>query len=145
MTWNFGDILDALPNALPADAPAFIHGNRTITWGETSHRSNNLARAILARGAKPGDKVAMSTTLAGRDPEAWPDAGHVVLSRKPQHLSFASGPHLGLGMNLARRELLVAISEFLAAIPPFQLKPRAEMEFHLGMIQPLALPLVWSR
>ena len=58
MTWNFGDILDALPKALPADAPAFIHGHRTITWGETSRRSNNLARAILARGAKPGDKVA---------------------------------------------------------------------------------------
>ncbi len=58
MTWNFGDILDALPKALPPDAPAFIHGNRTITWGETSRRSNNLARAILARGAKPGDKVA---------------------------------------------------------------------------------------
>ncbi|WP_068876537.1 MULTISPECIES: acyl-CoA synthetase [unclassified Phenylobacterium] len=58
MTWNFGDILDALPKALPADAPAFIHGDRTITWGETSRRSNNLARAILARSAKPGDKVA---------------------------------------------------------------------------------------
>ena len=58
MTWNFGDILDALPKALPADAPALIHGDRTITWGETSRRSNNLARAILARGAKPGDKVA---------------------------------------------------------------------------------------
>ena len=58
MTWNFGDILDALPKVLPPDAPAFIHGDRTITWGETSRRSNNLARAILARGAKAGDKVA---------------------------------------------------------------------------------------
>ena len=94
---------------------------------------------------KPGDKVAMSTTLAGRDPEAWDNPGTVILSRKPQHLSFASGPHLCLGLNLARRELFVAISEFLAAVPPFQLRPGTEMEFHLGMIQPLALPLVWSR
>ena len=66
MTWNFGDILDALPQALPAAAPAFMHGDRTITWGETSRRSNNLARAILARGAKPGDKVASSITWNGR-------------------------------------------------------------------------------
>lgn len=58
MTWNFGDILDALPKALPADAPAFIHADRVVTWSETTRRSNNLARALLAQGAKPGDKVA---------------------------------------------------------------------------------------
>ncbi len=58
MGWNFGDILDALPQVMPPAAPAFIHKDRTITWGETSRRSNNLARAILDRGAKPGDKVA---------------------------------------------------------------------------------------
>lgn len=58
MTWNFGDILDALPKVLPPDAPAFIQGDRMITWDETSRRSNNLAREILARGAKAGDKVA---------------------------------------------------------------------------------------
>ena len=51
MGWNFGDILDALPQVMPPAAPAFIHKDRTITWGETSRRSNNLARAILDRGA----------------------------------------------------------------------------------------------
>jgi len=58
MGWNFGDILDALPQVVAPGAPAFIHGDRTVTWAETTRRSNNLARAILARGAKPGDKVA---------------------------------------------------------------------------------------
>ncbi len=58
MPWNFGDILDAISPILPQDAPAFVHDGRRITWGETTKRSNNLARAFIERGAKPGAKVA---------------------------------------------------------------------------------------
>ena len=58
MAWNFGDILDAISPVLPQDAPALVHGERRITWGEMTKRSNNLARALIERGAKPGDKVA---------------------------------------------------------------------------------------
>ncbi|MEI9886256.1 MAG: acyl-CoA synthetase [Rhizomicrobium sp.] len=58
MAWNFGDILDAIETVLPPGAPAFVHGGRTISWGETSRRTNNLARALIARGARPKDKVA---------------------------------------------------------------------------------------
>ena len=57
MAWNFGDILDALPQVIPPEAPAFLHEGRTITWGETTRRSNNLARAILDLGARPGASV----------------------------------------------------------------------------------------
>ncbi|HUJ03692.1 MAG TPA: acyl-CoA synthetase [Rhizomicrobium sp.] len=58
MPWNYGDILDAVADAVPADAPAFVHGERTIPWGDASRRMNNLAHALAARGAKPGDKIA---------------------------------------------------------------------------------------
>ncbi len=58
MPWNFGDILDAISPVLPQDAPAFVHGERRITWGDTTKRTNNLARALIERGAKPGDKLA---------------------------------------------------------------------------------------
>ncbi|HEY0104964.1 MAG TPA: acyl-CoA synthetase [Rhizomicrobium sp.] len=58
MPWNFGDILEAIEPALPPDAPAFVHGTRRISWGETSRRTANLARALIARGAAPRDKVA---------------------------------------------------------------------------------------
>jgi acyl-CoA synthetase (AMP-forming)/AMP-acid ligase II len=58
MAWNFGDILDGIGPVLPPDAPAFIHGDRVITWGQTVRRSNNLARAFLDAGAAYGDKVA---------------------------------------------------------------------------------------
>ena len=57
--WNFGDILDAVAPAIPPDAPAFIHGERVINWGEATSATNNMARALIARGAKPGDKIAI--------------------------------------------------------------------------------------
>ncbi len=58
MPWNFGDILDAIAPVIPLDAPAFVHGTRTITWGQTSFRTNNLAAALIRRGARPRAKVA---------------------------------------------------------------------------------------
>ncbi|HTK80287.1 MAG TPA: acyl-CoA synthetase [Rhizomicrobium sp.] len=58
MPWNYGDILDAVGEAVRPDAPAFIHGERRIAWADANRRMNNLARALLARGANAGDKVA---------------------------------------------------------------------------------------
>src|SRR5215469_12985655 len=58
MPWNYGDILDAISPVLPVDAPAFVHGGRVISWGATTKRTNNLAKALIKRGSKPRDKVA---------------------------------------------------------------------------------------
>lgn len=59
MGWNFGDILDAVEPVLPQDSPAFIHGDRVVTLGEARQATNNMARALIARGAVPGDKIAI--------------------------------------------------------------------------------------
>lgn len=59
MGWNFGDILDAVALAIPPESPAFVHGDRLITHGEANKASNNIARGLIARGAKPGDKLAI--------------------------------------------------------------------------------------
>ena len=104
-----------------------------------------VAKKVEVNGVTmmPGDKVIMSTTLAGRDPAVWANPETIDFGRKPQHVSFATGPHLCLGLHLARRELTFAMSQFLKDVPQFRLAPGTETEFHLGMIQPLALPLVW--
>jgi 3-oxocholest-4-en-26-oate---CoA ligase len=56
--FNFGDIVDAVSDTVSPAAPAFVHGDRVIAWGEATRRMNNLARNLAARGARPGDKVA---------------------------------------------------------------------------------------
>jgi fatty-acyl-CoA synthase len=59
MTWNLGDIFEAVGRVMPGDAPALIHhGHRTVTWAELDRRSTQLALQLLARGARPDDKVA---------------------------------------------------------------------------------------
>ena len=52
-SWNYGDILERLEAGFPADAPALIHGDRTIRWGELGRRSNNLARTLAEEGGMP--------------------------------------------------------------------------------------------
>jgi cytochrome P450 len=52
--------------------------------------------------------------------------------------------HRCIGSHLARREMVVAMEEFLKVIPEFRLKPGVEIVTHLGgIIQPNVLPLTW--
>jgi cytochrome P450 len=94
---------------------------------------------------QPGDKVAMPTSLAGRDPEEYPDADEVILGRKTRYLSFGYGPHLCVGMHLARREMRIALEEFLTAIPEFRIQDGYTVKTHTGgILQPDKMPLVWG-
>lgn len=93
---------------------------------------------------RAGDKVAMSPAIAGRDPEAFERPGEIDFSRRSAHVAFAYGPHLCLGMHLARLEIQVAIEAFLKAIPTFRVAPGAVVQTQTGgVVQPVALPLVW--
>ena len=84
------------------------------------------------------------TFLANRDPEEFANPDEVILDRKPRHVGFGFGPHMCIGMHLAKRELRIAIEEFLAAIPEFRIAYGEIVETWLGgMITPAALPLEW--
>jgi cytochrome P450 len=92
----------------------------------------------------PGDYVAMSTPLAGRDPDLYDQPNQVRLDRKPSHLTLGFGIHRCLGQHLARRELQIAMQEFLAAIPSFSIEPGFRVPFFLGnVIHVEQLRLVW--
>lgn len=58
MSWNYGDILDAIIPVLPEDAPALMHGEHIVTWSEFDRRTNALARNLLSAGAQSDSKVA---------------------------------------------------------------------------------------
>ncbi len=58
---------------------------------------------------------------ANRDPAQFEDPDELRLDRRPnRHLAFGSGPHLCLGVNLARLEAKVAISRFLDRFPHYR-------------------------
>lgn len=94
---------------------------------------------------KPGDKVAMITALPCRDENAYPNPHEYQLDRGSHHVAFGNGAHACLGIHLAKRELRIALEEFLNAIPPFRIRPGARISNLVGgVIQPTTLPLVWD-
>jgi cytochrome P450 len=95
---------------------------------------------------KAGDIVTLPTMLAGRDDRRFDNAAVVDIDRKTiPHLSFASGPHRCLGMHLARRELHVAMEEWLTAVPQFRTDPADPPQTHaLGVYGVDRLKLVWD-
>jgi cytochrome P450 len=93
---------------------------------------------------KPGDRVAMATPLAARDPGQYDSPNDIRVDRKPRHLTFGSGIHSCLGLHLARREILVAMEEMFAAVPEFRIKAGERVPFFVGSIHHLqALPIEW--
>lgn len=110
----------------------------------TTFRTCSKETEIKGVKFMPGDKVAMCTTLAGRDPDEYDKPDEVHFDRKARHATFGFGPHLCVGMHLARREMRIAIEEFVAHIPEFSLPDDYVVNYHMGMIQPVELPLRWK-
>ena len=77
---------------------------------------------------KQGDMVYGLVSGANRDPRHWEQADEFVIDRKKNnHFGFASGPHRCLGMHLARREMAIAVDEWLKVIPDFELATEAQL------------------
>jgi cytochrome P450 len=89
--------------------------------------SNQLGNRITTKPCKIGElDVAAGTRIhlimgaANRDPAEFPDPDRFDISRDPnKHLAFAAGPHICLGLTLARLEGRIAIERFLARYPTY--------------------------
>lgn len=56
--WNLADMFDAVALNVPAERQAIVQGDRVVTWGALDARSNRVARALIAAGHAPGERVA---------------------------------------------------------------------------------------
>ncbi|MEM9713029.1 MAG: cytochrome P450 [Actinomycetota bacterium] len=90
---------------------------------------------------KKDDWVLLPFPAANRDPEQFEDADEFVIDRQMnRHSAFGLGIHRCLGSNLARLELKVAIEEFVARFPHFELG--GDVTWSRGQIRgPRTLPL----
>jgi cytochrome P450 len=87
---------------------------------------------------------------ANRDPEHYPDPDTFDIFRDPhQHISFGTGPHMCLGIHLARMETRVAMEVLLDRLPGLRFDPvafvRDDPHIH-GQIfrSPTSLPVIWG-
>lgn len=72
------------------------------------------------RRFEPGDKFMLFFGAANRDPARWENPGRFDVTRKPlRNLGFGFGPHLCLGLNLARLEAIIFIERLLDRMPSY--------------------------
>jgi len=93
---------------------------------------------------REGDLVVLSTASADRDENVFPNPDEVILDRHPNpHVGFVVGPHRCLGMQLARRELGIALQEIHRRMPNYALKPGEKPGVYGGGVKGVDyLPLV---
>jgi cytochrome P450 len=102
-----------------------------------------LGRAEIARG----DLVTISIAGANRDPAEFPEPDRFDVRRENarHQIAFAHGPHVCIGMHLARLEVRVAIARLLARLPRLRLDPgRPSAARGLVFRKPPALHVLWG-
>ncbi|WBQ02445.1 cytochrome P450 [Kribbella sp. CA-293567] len=105
-------------------------------------RDVDLAGAAIKRG----DFVSVSLAGANRDPAVFPDPDQYDVRRTNarRHLAFASGPHICLGMHLARLEAVSALTALLSRLPDLRLDPASPPPRGLVFRKPTAVKVSWT-
>jgi len=94
-----------------------------------------------------GSMVAVNIGSANHDEKYWENPELFDIFRPPrQHLAFAWGPHMCLGLHLARMETRVAITQLLDRLPNLRFDPEIEPTPITGAIfrAPNALHVTWD-
>jgi cytochrome P450 len=106
-------------------------------------RDLELGGAAIRRG----DMVTISIAGANRDPGTFPDPDRFDVRREnaARHASFAHGPHVCVGMHLARLEAHTALRRVLERLPALRLDPeRPSAPRGLVFRKPPELHLLWD-
>jgi cytochrome P450 len=94
-----------------------------------------------------GSTVAVNIGSANHDERYWENPEEFDIFRPPrQHLAFAWGPHMCLGLHLARMETKVLLTQLFDRLPNLRFDPDTEPPAITGMVfrAPPALPVVWG-
>ena len=127
------------PELMPTAVEEFLRAYAPVTMARL------VARDFEFEGCpfKEGNWVLLPFPAANRDPEMFPDADKVVLDRaENRHAAFGLGIHRCLGSNLARLELRVALEEWMARYPDFELTDTSAVTWSAGQVRgPRTIPI----
>jgi cytochrome P450 len=94
-----------------------------------------------------GELVRVSIAAANRDPAVFADPDRLDLDRSPSrgHLAFAQGPHVCLGVHLARLEARTGLDTILHRLPGLRLDPARPSQIQ-GLVfrKPPTLWALWA-
>jgi cytochrome P450 len=111
--------------------------------GRTAMRDVEVEGVLIPAGST----VQVEMGAANRDPARWDRPDEFDIHREPQqHMGFAFGVHMCLGIHLARMETTVAINAVLDRLPDVRLDPTADDVRISGLAfrAPPALPVIFG-
>jgi cytochrome P450 len=122
----------------------------SLRWAPTDPMfSRWVARDIDFYGVQlpKGSVLHLCLGAANRDPARWerPDEYDIFRPMRPS-LGFGGGPHICLGMHVARAEMMVGIGALLDRLPNLRLDPEAAPPRIIGMYErgAMEIPVVWD-
>jgi len=121
------DRLIAQPDLIPTAVEELLR-----YFSPLAHIGRTATTNVVLDGTsvQEGDLVSLGFSFANHDPEAFDDAGSVVIDRKPnRHLAFGHGPHTCIGAHLARLEMRVVLEELLLRAPTYQVEMSPRFRF----------------
>lgn len=106
------------PEMIPAAAEEFL---RTLSPVQAMARTCMKDTVVSGQEIKAGERVALVFGAGNRDPEVFDNPNEIQIDREDnRHLAFGGGIHRCLGSNLGRKEMVVALEEFLKGIEHFE-------------------------
>jgi cytochrome P450 len=132
--------LTSEPGLMDSAVEEFLRAYAPVTMAREVVKETQIAGCTF----EPGHMVLLSFPAANRDPAMFPDADRVIIDRmQNRHAAFGLGIHRCVGSNLARMEIKVALTEWLARFPEFRLDPDASVTWSKGTVRgPRELPLL---
>jgi len=132
--------------------PAALRGviEESLRWMPTDPVFARFVRhdtTLAGVELEAGSVVHTCLASANRDPRRWERPDEFDPGRPLQtHLGFGSGPHICLGMHVARAEMTTAVAAVLDRLPNLRLDPDAPAPRITGMYERGydAIPVVWG-
>jgi len=122
----------------------------SLRWAPTDPMFSRFATSdteIAGVSVPEGSVVHLCLGAANRDPARWERPDEYDITRPPTSaMGFGSGPHICLGMHVARAEIVTGISALLDRLPNLRLDPDAEPPQLIGMYErgPTEINAVWD-
>lgn len=122
----------------------------TLRWESSITQVSRVASIDTEVGGCPiaaGAAIAVIVGSANRDAAYFDAAEEFDLDRVTQrHVAFGTGPHMCLGMHLARLELRVGLNAILDGLPNLRLDPAAPAPLIEGLAfrGPASLPVLFD-
>lgn len=107
------------PDLVPTAVEEFL---RTLSPVQAMARTATRDVEVGGHEIKAGERVVLAFGSGNRDEEMYDHSDEIVIDREQnRHFAFGVGIHRCLGSNLGRREVVVALQQFLEVLPPFRL------------------------